>query len=120
MSTGVVLPFESAAMRGDEMPSGLPAPDQWLFIALRSLYWEVKKGIIGRDQAVIEKRKLLDEYRLQRFNADLWSMARERECQLEQAITDVLTDKELMQNSKICALISAIDGINRKEQENQQ
>lgn len=119
MSTGVVLPFESAAMRGDEMPNGLPAPDQWLFIALRSLYWQVKRGIIGREQAVIEKRKLLDEYRLQRFNADLWAMAKNRERQLEQVITSILIEKELMQNTKVRELISAIDGINRQRQEGQ-
>lgn len=119
MSTGVVLSFESAAMRGDEMPRGLSAPDQSLFIALRSLYWQVKKGIIDRDQAVAEKMKLLDEYRLQRFNADLWAKAKNRERQLERVITSVLTDKELMQNPKVRALMSAIDGINRQGQEGQ-
>ena len=119
MSTGVVLPFESAAMRGDEIPSGLSAPDQLLFIALRALYWQVKKGIIDRDQAVAEKMKLLDEHRLQKFNADLWQRAKDRECQLEQVITSVLTDKELMQNAKVRELMSSIDGINRKGQERQ-
>ena len=119
MSTGVVLSFESAAMRGDEMPRGLSAPDQSLFFALRSLYWQVKKGIIDRDQAVAEKMKLLDEYRLQKFNADLWEKAKNRERQLEQVITSVLTDKELMQNPKVRALMSVIDGINRQGQEGQ-
>lgn len=113
MSTGIVLPYESAAMRGDEMPDGLSMPDQMLFLALRSLYWQVRKGIIDRDRAVLEKRKLLDDYRVQKFKYSVWLAAAKREQSIELQISAVLHDKSLMQNEKIKSLISAIDGIRR-------
>lgn len=66
-STGVVFPWEQAAIRGDEMPDGLSYPDQILFLGLRMLYAQKRAGIINRDTAVVEKKKLLDEYRVYTF-----------------------------------------------------
>lgn len=70
-STGIILPWESAAIRGDEMPDGLEYPDQVLFLALRMLYAQKRMGIIDRDAAIIEKKKLLDEYRVYQYRAEL-------------------------------------------------
>lgn len=66
-SSGVVLPWEQGAIRGDEMPNGLEYPDQVLYLCLRMLYEQKRKGIIDRETAVREKKKLLDEYRCYQF-----------------------------------------------------
>lgn len=113
MSTGILMPFESAAMRGDDLPDGLNLPDQVLFLSLRSLYWQVRKGVVDRERAVAEKKKLLNAHRVQCFNRDLWENAARRERKIEHSITEVLKDQELMQNQKVRSLISAIDGIKR-------
>lgn len=70
-TTGVTLPYEKAAMAGDEMPDGLCYPDQILFLLLRSLYDQVRRKIISRDTAIAEKKKLLDEYRVYQFNEQM-------------------------------------------------
>lgn len=44
-SSGVVLPYEQAAIRGDEMPDGLDYPDQVMFSSLRMLY---APGVVQR------------------------------------------------------------------------
>lgn len=67
-TTGVTLPYERLAMAGEEMPNGLAYPDQILFLELRMLYAQTIRGIIDREQAVIEKKKLLDTYRVHQFN----------------------------------------------------
>jgi hypothetical protein len=73
-STGIVLPWEQSAIRGDEIPDGLDYPDQVLYLNLRTLYAQKRMGIIDRDTAITEKKKLLDEYKVYQFN---WSMAEE-------------------------------------------
>lgn len=73
-ATGIVLPWEQSAIRGDELPSGLDYPDQVLYLNLRMLYAQKRMGIIDRETAITEKKKLLDEYKIYQFN---WSMAEE-------------------------------------------
>lgn len=70
-SSGVILPWEKAAIRGDEMPDGLSYPDQILFLCLRNLYAQKRAGIIDRAAAVREKNKLLDEYRVYQFREQM-------------------------------------------------
>lgn len=70
-STGIILPWEQAAIRGDEMPTGLEYPDQILYLSLRKLYAQKRMGIIDRDTAVAEKKKLLDEYRVYRAREEM-------------------------------------------------
>ncbi|MBQ6430821.1 MAG: hypothetical protein IJJ99_02965 [Oscillospiraceae bacterium] len=113
MNTGVVLPYETAAMRGDELPKDLPMPDQLLYIGLRSLYWQVRKDIITRDTAVVEKRRLLEQYRINTFRFDMWQNAARREQEIESLLAAIRKDSDLMQNDKVNALVSAIDGIRR-------
>lgn len=113
MSTGVVLPYETAAMRGDELPKDLPMPDQILFIGLRSLYWQVRKEVITRETAVVEKRRLLEQYRINTFRFDMWQNAARREQEIESLLAAIRKDSDLMQNDKVNALVSAIDGIRR-------
>lgn len=70
-STGIVLPWEQLAIRGDELPDGLEYPDQVLYLSLRMLYAQKRAGIIDRDTAIAEKKKLLDEYRGYKFRDSL-------------------------------------------------
>lgn len=66
-STGIVLPFESAAIAGCEMPGGLTSAEQRLFLSLRMLYHQKRTGIISRETAVLEKKKLLKTFELDKF-----------------------------------------------------
>lgn len=73
------LPFERAAMRGEEMPSGLRLAEQKTYLALRLLYAEYHKGNVAREQAAAEKRKLImqmnQELKIDKLNeriAQLW------------------------------------------------
>lgn len=40
----MVYDFERAAIRGEPVPDGLEPADTWLFLALREVYAQVKKG----------------------------------------------------------------------------
>ena len=70
-STGVTLAWEKTAMAGQEMPDGLSYPDQLLYQAVALLYARYRAGNISRDQAVREKKKLLDEYRVYQFQEQM-------------------------------------------------
>lgn len=61
------LPFERIAMCGGEMPDDLEWYDRQLFLMLRTLYWQYKQGIVDRDTASREKRKLLKDRDFQIF-----------------------------------------------------
>lgn len=66
-ATGITLPYEIAAMNGEDMPTGLEYPDQIMFLQLRMLYDQFKKGIINRETAQKEKKQLLQEYECYKF-----------------------------------------------------
>ena len=70
--TGIVLQWEKDAMAGNEMPDGLSYPDQILYLELRMLYHQYYQKVIDRDTATKEKKKLLDEYRVNQFRDELW------------------------------------------------
>ena len=76
--SGIALPYEKAAMNGEEMPDNLSPPDQALFLGLKYLYAQWKLGIIDKATAVKEKRKLLGAYEVHRFwdqLGDSWAEA---------------------------------------------
>lgn len=54
--------YERQAMAGEEMPDGLRFSGQHYYLALRMLYKHFKDGIIDRETATREKRKLLHTY----------------------------------------------------------
>lgn len=56
--------WELNAMRGEEMPDGLSTPDQMLYLSLRMLYNQYKTGIVSREVASREKKKLLRKWEL--------------------------------------------------------
>ena len=68
--TGVTFVWEKQAMNGDEMPAGLPYPEQILYQQLRLLYRSYRTGIIGREAATREKKDFLREYQLNKVNYD--------------------------------------------------
>ncbi len=49
-------------MRGDEMPDGLPLPDQMAYTSMRNIYWAYHNKIINRDMAAAEKCRIRREY----------------------------------------------------------
>lgn len=55
------LPYERIAMVGGEMPDDLEWYDRQLFLMLRTLYWQYKQGVVDRETASREKRKLLKD-----------------------------------------------------------
>lgn len=61
-STGITFPFEQIAISGGEMPDGLTGPEQRFFLGLRALYHQKRVGIITRETAVAEKKKLVHTY----------------------------------------------------------
>lgn len=54
-------------MNGDDLPMDLGYADQVMYLSLRLLYATYRKGTITREQAVKEKKQLLDEYRMYSF-----------------------------------------------------
>lgn len=58
------LPYERIAMAGGEMPDDLVWYDRQMFLQLRMLYHQYKAGVISREIASREKRKLLRDYDL--------------------------------------------------------
>ena len=63
----IELPYERIAMAGGEMPDDLEWYDRQLFLMLRTLYWQYKQGIVDRETASREKRKLLKDRDFQLF-----------------------------------------------------
>ena len=61
--TGVVLDFERAAMRGEPIPPGLSGVEQGEFWGLTYLYRLHRGGFLTREEAVVEKRRLLAAFR---------------------------------------------------------
>ena len=55
-------PYEWAAMLGEELPDGLDLVDQLNFLALRSLYAQVRAGAIDRGTGSREKARLGYQY----------------------------------------------------------
>ena len=67
MSEIKAFEYEKQAMDGQEMPDGLEYPEQVAFLSFRMLYAQLRMGIITREVAIREKKKLLDEYRQYKF-----------------------------------------------------
>lgn len=54
--------YERQAMAGEEMPDGLRFAGQHYYLSLRMLYKQFRDGIIDRETATREKRRLLHTY----------------------------------------------------------
>ena len=106
--TGVVLWYEKQAMQADEMPDGLEYPDQIMFLCLRSLYAQVRMGIIPREMAVAEKGKLLFSYRTNQFDLKCQKLMIEQIKQTETCISAYRKNRTL---DNADAVIEAFQGV---------
>lgn len=107
-STGVTLPYEKQAMRGDVMPSGLSCPDQFMFQALAFLYARYRIGAVTRERATSEKKELLEQYRVYKFQWDMgdrWTNLIKR---TEEARTEYRKNKTIENADQ---LLCCIDGV---------
>lgn len=57
--TAKELSFERAAYLREPMPDGLCLSEQKAFLALRFLYAEFDRGVISKEQAALEKQKVI-------------------------------------------------------------
>ena len=55
------LPFERAAMKGEEMPDELCLTEQKTYLCLRSLYADYYAGKISREAASMDKQKIIKQ-----------------------------------------------------------
>lgn len=109
-TTGVTLPWEKKAMAGDEMPNGLEYPDQILYLQLRMLYAQKRAGIIDREQAVLEKKKLLDTYRHHQYIDQMGKTWVKQIKDTELARAEYRKDRTLENADKLVALIEGRKG----------
>lgn len=58
--------YEQKAMNGEPMPDDLDWLDQKMYVLLRHLYADVKRGVITQETGKAEKRKLVASYNNER------------------------------------------------------
>lgn len=63
--------LEGMAKDGNEMPDGLEYPDQVMYLCMRMLYSQLRLGIIDRDAAIREKKRLVREYECYAFRNEM-------------------------------------------------
>lgn len=109
------LPFERAAMHGEEMPGGLCLAEQRTFLALRLLYTEYRKGNIEREKASLEKKKLVrqmeSEIKMDELNektAQLWK-------RIEQPAREYVFDSTIENADKFYAAVYGLSDDWRKK-----
>ncbi len=107
-STGITLHYETQAMSGEEMPSGLDYPDQVMYLSLRLLYDSYRRKIIDRETATAEKKRLLDNYRCYKFNWENGERWTEIIKATEAARTEYRKDRSLENADK---LLQAVEGV---------
>lgn len=102
------FPYEHIAAAGGEMPDVMEYPDQIAFLLLRELYAQLRQGIIDRDTAIREKRKISREY-------DAYKIAEQTGKQWIEAIKATeLARAEFRKNPTVengHKLVKAIDGV---------
>lgn len=108
-TSGIVLPWEQKAIRGEEIPKDLSYPDQILFLMLRSLYDQVRKGVVTRETAVVEKKKLLDEYRVYSFREQMGEQWVEVIKNTDLARSEYRKNRTLENADKLVAIIEGRD-----------
>jgi hypothetical protein len=102
------LPYERIAMAGGEMPDDLEWYDRQLFLMLRTLYWQYKQGIVDRETASREKRKLLDDRDFQLFQDNFTKDIAKKIIDTEQA-RQAYRKNRTLENAD--AIILAFEGV---------
>ena len=94
-------------MHGDEMPGGLDHPDKLTYLCFRMLYAQLRMGIIDRETAIREKRKIMHEYEHYKFTEQIGKQWVQNIRQTEMARSAYRKDRTL-ENADL--LLIAIDG----------
>lgn len=84
MADQKIFDYEGQAIACEEMPDGLPSYDQTMFLNLRSLYDQFRKGLISREIAKKEKNKLIKAWEYDKFLYGLGMQWSERYKRLEE------------------------------------
>ena len=104
----IELPYEKVAMSGGEMPDDLEWYDRRLFLMLRTLYWQYKQGIVDRETASREKRKLLKDRDFQLFQDNFTKDIAKKIMETEEA-RQAYRKKRTLENAD--AIILAFEGV---------
>ncbi len=112
MSVQFSADLERQAMDGNEMPAGLEYPDQVLYLCFRMLYAQLRQGIVDRDTAIREKKKLLKEYEAYKFVDQMGKQWVQVIKDTEQARAEYLKNRTLENADK---LMETIYQVGRKE-----
>lgn len=102
------LPYERIAMAGGEMPGDIEWYDRQMFLCLRMLYHQFKQGIVDRETASSEKRKLLRDYDLNKFQQNFTKNIAKKIMETEQARQEYRKNRTL-ENAD--AIIFAFEGV---------
>ena len=112
--TKVVFPYERQAASGDEMPGGLDYPDKLTYLCFRMLYAQLRMGIIDRETAIREKRKIMREYEQYKYTEQQGKRWVETIRQTELARSAYRKNRTL-ENADL--LLTAIDGGDYRKKE---
>ena len=102
------FPYERIAINGGEMPDGLEWYDRQMFLQLRILYYQYKNGIIDRNTAKREKRKMVSDYEHQKWQSDLVKFVSSKIKATEQA-RQAYRKNRTLENAD--AIILAFEGV---------
>lgn len=103
-----VLPFERIAMAGGEMPDDLEWFDRTVFLQLRMLYHQHRNGLVDRETASREKRRLLEDREFHLFQDNLVNDLAKRVMETEKARQEYRKNRTL-ENAD--AIILAFEGV---------
>ena len=71
MRSFTVDELEDMAIRQDPLPELQSQAQVLLYQSLRNLYWYARQSGVSREQGAMEKQRILDSYRVNKFLEDL-------------------------------------------------
>lgn len=110
-TTGVTFPWEQQAINGEPLPDGLGYAEKVLYLGLRSLYFQVRNKFIPRETAIIEKKKLLEDFRLNKFNEETFEEDSKIWAKISGPVVEYTNEPSIEKADKILELLY---GVKRK------
>lgn len=102
-------------MNGEEMPDGLPLPDQMAYTTLRNIYRAYHDKTISRDMAAAEKRRLRREYEQAKDNWAFWGRLADHRAKLlrnsEAAKTACRKEPTAENALLLCNVLDGLEGL---------
>lgn len=116
-TTGVTFPWEQQAINGEPLPDGLGYAEKVLYLGLRSLYFQVRNKFIPRETAIIEKKKLLEDYRHHKFNEEMFEEDSKIWAKISGPVVEYTNEPSIEKADKILELLYGVKrkGGNRHE-----